>query len=232
MELRYFFALLAFVCASAAQAGPRDDLLEHLEKRAWDYHATYESEVDTANSLIGEFRSSLDNEEIYENVKARFDAAMDAVHAASLSKGRGELVNEYWAILDDKPSAMESELWLQSEASEIETDYRRLDQLASALKVAEASEDVEAVVRASQEWVTLHGELVGRVAELDLLSSNLASYYQAKGERDARRKAALSAFLGSMGRSLASQRAQFAPAPPNLTIHCKEYFSGTQCRTQ
>lgn len=232
MRLKLFAIALAVFASTPSEAGPRDDMIQHLEERAWSYHGAYEAEVETANRLIGEFRAAIFAQESADIVKAKFNLAMDAVHAASRAKGRGELVNAYWSILDDKPSALESDLWLQGQASNVEENYRQLDRLAAALKAAQESADLERIVGASQDWVSYHGELTGRVDELGLLQANIASYYRAKDERDARRRAAFSAFLGSLGKQLANRRADFVPLRPNVTIHCKEYFSGTQCRTQ
>ena len=228
-------AIVALVlCASSpSYAGPRGDYKEYLAQRDDEHASTFQSELTQANAAVVEFREAMAVGAPEEDVALLYRAAMEEVHQASQARGRGLVLSGFKDHFLDKPSLLESELWLQSEADKLGRDYNALSGLFSDFERAREAGNTDEVVAATQRWTEVHGEVLGRSQELASVTESFYIYAKRKGQRDAKLRSVLGSFFGGLVAGLASQQ---RTAPPQRATpwmaHCQIYFSGTQCLIQ
>ncbi len=148
----------------------------------------------------------------------------DAMHRASYIYGRYWVLSELREHMDDKPSAVSSELWMQEKVSEVQSDARLADNHWTQL--ANLPDEASLTERLSKfEAAVVGGARVqGVVDELTLIDQNLASYYQGRSEERANR----SRIFAAIGSAL-MQSSRQATIAPSVRTRCSTYGGVTNC---
>jgi len=157
---------------------------------------------------------------------------LDALYAASddlgYRAGRAEMNQTLLQFIDKKPSAERAELWLQDQMDKLrqaQAATKGQFERAAAMKVGENGATSQTIISSTGTAIFTGGTIRGQVAELALINDNLATYYQAKTQQDAERRARWRAALGAMGQSLQAQ----AQANRGWMAHCTTVGNSTNC---
>lgn len=230
---------LAFVLCLTAPLGTAEaksvqkEFVETWTARDARYQADYSSQVDTANASVDAFVKAANTDSSPDDVGTLFSVAMDRVHEASITLGRGKTVHELLELAERKPSAARGELWMQEQVDLLRQRQSNLNELQETMTNLGSSAGLSKIVEVTQKWVQAHGELQGRTEELSLLDLNLASYFKARGEEQAIRSANRRAVFAGIARALQDIPANTAmPMIGPVRTTCRTFGGVTNCRSQ
>lgn len=227
-------ALLALVSGTGVHArSVHAEFEEAWSARDARYQVQYSSQADAANVAMTSFTDSIKTDASADVTAELFRVAMDRVHVAAITRGRGKAINELNQLVEKKPSAARGELWMQEQVSGLHQRNVEVTRLQVEMQKLSGASGLIAIVDAMQRWTDGHGELVGRTQELALIDENLSSYYKARSAENSQRAASRRAFFAGLGDALRDNAAQ-AHSPTSWPIQttCRAFGGTTSCTTR
>lgn len=230
---KLIIAAAAVMMSPAGTSAAKSVHSEYME--AWgERHDRYDGEFKTAEAGLktaGEqfWAAAAANA---PDLRARLDALFAATDDLGYRAGRAEMNQSLLQFIANKPSAQRADLWLQDQMDKMRQAQAaakgQFDQ-ASAIKIGENGETPQSKLTSMGKAIFAGGALRGQTAELTLINDNLATYYQAKTQQDAERRARWRAALGAFGQSMQAQAQAQAQANRSWTAHCTTVGNSTNC---
>lgn len=207
--------------------------VQHEFTEAWNQRlARYSQEVETAKSALptamAAFRAAAASNA--PDLPAKLNALLAASDNLGYRAGRAQMSQTFLQFMAGKPSAERGELWLQEQMDilvQSDKQSRAEFDRVKALKVGENGTTADSLLSSSGAAVFTGGTVRGQVEELSLINENLRTYYRAKGQQDARRRAAWSEALKNIGQSFQDQSR--ANLNTGWSAHCSTFGSTTNC---
>lgn len=231
-------ALVVIVTASLLAAGAPaaaksvyKEFSEAWAARDESYSKDFVTQLEAANKAVAEFRAAVAEGRPDAEQTAAFKVAMDKAHSASKARGRGLLLVEFREFMADKPSAARVEMWVQEKVALMQRDESALAALQREIEGFPENTDGWKVVETTQKWVEAHGDLSGRLDEIQLIDANLRSYFVARGDEKNRSRSFIGALLGGMAAGLREPDTGFVAPPMPIMTRCSPSFSGVNCIT-
>lgn len=228
-------ALLALNVAQPSIAVAKSVSQEFSE--AWaERQGRYASEVQasqdaTKAAVESLLKADLSNQ---EDFTARLTAFYVSSKNLGLNAGRLETLRKTRDFMAGKPTMIRTQLWLQEQVDRLRSDAVRSEAKMSEARSLKAGENGLTgldVIKKSGEAFFVSGLMQGQAEELRSVDQNLATYFRAKGEQDARRRAGRAAALQALGQAFQNS----ANAYQNSTVNqgwsatCTRMGSFTHC---
>lgn len=228
---KMIFAAAIVVMSPTGTATAKSVHSEFME--AWSQrHDRYDGEFKTAQAGLKSASEQLWAAAAANapDLRAKLDALFSATDDLGYRAGRADMNQTLLQFIEKKPSAERAELWLQDQMDKMrqaQAAAKEAFDRASAIKIGENGETEQSKLTSMGKAIFAGGTLRGQTAELTLINDNLATYYQAKTQQDAERRARWRAALGAFGQSMQAQ-AQ-AQANRNWMAHCTTVGNSTNC---
>lgn len=200
------------------------DFKEAWEKRYERYEQEWQVLDQSARDTVAKYVAALEVEGA--DMEQEGAKLKDAMHRASYLYGRYWVLSQLRKHMDDKPSSVSSELWMQEKVSEVQADARTADLHWAQLNEMPPDTALMDALSKFESAVVGSARVQGVVDELTLIDQNLASYYQGRSKERANRSRIFSAIGSALMQS--SNQATFAPT---VQTRCSTYGGITNCKS-
>lgn len=189
-----FVVLLASLCLAA----PQQVIAKSVEKEfteAWTERGDrYAREKDQAAADLKAAFDALSAADAKDRTKAEegLTAVFRQSYAIGYSAAREQTVRTLLQFMAGKPSAARTELWIEDQADQLRQRSEKAkarSENASKMVIGQNGLTAFDYVKESGAAIFDIGAAQGIADELQSIDSNLTSYFRAKGEQEARRKA-------------------------------------------
>jgi len=178
--------LMGLLIAAPATASVYKDFAKAWEERDQTYRGEREALESRARSSAERAVNALVDSE----PTAAEDLVLALSAAWSLSElvGRGQMLYALREHMAAKPSAVMSEIWIQGKADGLRRRQADTDMIEREMGILEGRDTigVQQWIAALERLSMMRGAIAGEAAELSLISQNLATYYRARSDEQAR----------------------------------------------